>query len=130
MSMLDLRDLANEWQELLDELDPEAHDLPLTDDEIEDLKQDCAKYAELCEQLGVSPVEPDTLRWWANHHEPALIPESEFVEYAQQLAEDIGAIDMAGRWPTNCIDWERAANELASDYTSIRYDGDDYYTRS
>ena len=40
-------------------------------------------------------------------------------DYAQQLAEDTGAIDEDARWPHNCIDWERAARELSYDYTLI-----------
>jgi hypothetical protein len=33
-------------------------------------------------------------------------------------------------WPLTCIDWERAARELAYDYSSVSFDGTDYYIRS
>lgn len=59
-----------------------------------------------------------------------LIPEYEWVEYAQQLAEEIGAVNEEANWPNNCIDWERAARELAMDYTLVDIDGQDYYVRS
>lgn len=59
-----------------------------------------------------------------------LIPESDFVEYAQELAEDIGAIDAEASWPTRCIDWEQAADELRVDYTSVTFDGTDYLVRA
>ena len=38
-------------------------------------------------------------------------------EFAQEMAEEIGAIDEKAGWPNNCIDWERAARELMYDYS-------------
>lgn len=58
-----------------------------------------------------------------------LIRDSYFQEYAEQLAEDIGAIDSSATWPNNCIDWERAARELQMDYTSVDFDGVTYWVR-
>ena len=62
-------------------------------------------------------------------HGEALIRDSYFQEYAQQLAEDVGAINSEARWPNNCIDWERAARELQQDYTAVDFDGVTYWTR-
>lgn len=59
----------------------------------------------------------------------ALIRDSYFTEYAKQLADDIGAIDSAASWPTNCIDWEQAADELKQDYTAVNFDGVEYWVR-
>jgi hypothetical protein len=59
----------------------------------------------------------------------ALIRESYFDEYAQQLAEDIGAINRDAQWPNNHIDWEAAADELRQDYTAVDFDGVTYYIR-
>jgi len=58
-----------------------------------------------------------------------LIPESDFEDYARELAEGIGAIPDDLAWPVNCIDWEQAARELAMDYTSVTFEGIDYYVR-
>lgn len=58
-----------------------------------------------------------------------LIRDSYFEDYAQELAEEIGAINPNAGWPNNCIDWERAARELQMDYTSIDYDGITYWVR-
>lgn len=58
-----------------------------------------------------------------------LIEESEFEDYARELAEDIGAVDPNASWPYTCIDWEKAARELSTDYTSVTFDGTDYYVR-
>lgn len=59
-----------------------------------------------------------------------LIREDYFEDYARQFAEDIGAIPNDASWPCTCIDWERAARELAMDYTSVSFLGHDYYVHS
>lgn len=58
-----------------------------------------------------------------------LIHEHYFEDYAQELAEDIGAIPKDLTWPAYCIDWERAAHDLKMDYTSVEFDGETYYCR-
>ncbi len=62
-------------------------------------------------------------------HGVTLIPEGSFVEYAQELAEDIGAIPRDAAWPARCIDWEQAANELGSDYQETTFRGETYLYR-
>lgn len=59
----------------------------------------------------------------------ALIRDTYFTEYAEQLAEDIGAIDRNATWPLSHIDWEAAADELKTDYTSVSFGGTDYWIR-
>ena len=63
-------------------------------------------------------------------HGETMIPENDSEDYARQFAEDIGAISGDERWPATCIDWERAARELAMDYSTVEYQGDSYYVRS
>lgn len=63
-------------------------------------------------------------------HGETMIPENDFEDYARELAEDIGAISGNEEWPCNCIDWERAARELAMDYSTVEYQGDTYLVRS
>lgn len=60
----------------------------------------------------------------------AMIRESYFETYAQELADDLGVLKDCNQWPTNCIDWEQAARELAMDYSMVEFDGVTYYTRS
>lgn len=60
----------------------------------------------------------------------ALIRDSYFETYAQELAEDCGTITGSEGWPLNCIDWEKAARELQTDYTSVDFDGVTYWIRS
>lgn len=63
-------------------------------------------------------------------HGETLIADSYFEEYAQELAEDIGAINRDATWPNDCIDWEKAAEALQQDYSSVDYDGETYWIRS
>lgn len=58
-----------------------------------------------------------------------MIPVDDFKEYAQQFADDIGAIDRNATWPLNCINWDQAADELAMDYSEVTYQGESYYVR-
>jgi antirestriction protein len=58
-----------------------------------------------------------------------LVRDSYFQDYAQELAEDCGAVDYDAAWPMNCIDWERAARDLRMDYTAVEFDGVTYWIR-
>ena len=63
-------------------------------------------------------------------HGETLIADHYFETYAQQLADEIGAVDKQAAWPMTCIDWEQAADELKADYTEVDYDGHTYWVRS
>ena len=63
-------------------------------------------------------------------NEPTMIPEFDFVAYAQELAEEIGAIGHDAQWPMYCIDWGWAVRELQMDYASVRVNGTTYYFRA
>ena len=56
----------------------------------------------------------------------ALIRETYFVEYAQEMAEDIGAVGRDLQLPLQHIDWQAAADELKQDYTEVEFDGVPY----
>lgn len=58
----------------------------------------------------------------------SLIRDSYFEEYAQLLAEDLGLCPTYD-WPMTCIDWERAALELQSDYTPVQFGDVTYWIR-
>jgi len=38
-------------------------------------------------------------------------------DFAQEMADQLGAIDNSASWPQTCIDWEWAAKELMYDYS-------------
>jgi hypothetical protein len=58
-----------------------------------------------------------------------MVHDRYFIDYAQELADDIGAIDAKASWPNSCIDWDRAARELQMDYTEIEIQGESYWYR-
>jgi hypothetical protein len=76
-------------------------------------------------------------------YEPTVIPADRFTEYAEQLADDIGAFhvpadpyggtkarDVRESWPLRHIDWKAAADELRQDYSEFDFDGRTYLIRS
>lgn len=60
----------------------------------------------------------------------AMIHERYKTAYAEQVAEDIGAINRNNYWPHHHIDWEAAAKELFDhDYHSADLGAHTYYMR-
>lgn len=57
------------------------------------------------------------------------IYDGHFEAYAEELADDIGAIDAKAAWPLRHIDWKAAARELQQDYTEIEWEGCTYWVR-
>ena len=72
-------------------------------------------------------LESEIGREWK--HGEQMIPESEFEDHAREMADEISDTK-ADVWPYTCIDWEKAADELKQDYTSVSYQGEDYYVRA
>lgn len=93
----------------------------ITADWDEDTEREWRELTALQEEADGSPD-------WA--YGETLIRDSYFEDYARQLAEDTGAIKGDEKWPTNCIDWEKAADELKADYTSVSFGDTEYWIRS
>jgi hypothetical protein len=89
--------------------------------ELEDLMSEMKALRDLQNEAESSP------NW---RHGETLIRDSYFEEYAEQLADDIGAIDAKAGWPCNCIDWEAAADLLRQDYSAVDFDGVTYWIRN
>jgi hypothetical protein len=68
-------------------------------------------------------------QWRGDWYPVTLIRDSYFTQYAQELAEDIGAVKADAQWPHTCIDWEHAARELQYDYTAVDIGDLTYWTR-
>ena len=68
-------------------------------------------------------------QWGGDWYPATLIRYSHFEDYAQELAEECGLVDVDAKWPNNCIDWGKAACELQGDYSSVDYDGVTYWFR-
>lgn len=111
---IDTRDLI-EWLEAFED--------EYEDAEPSDMDEDDRYIADEIERLA-----DDGITEW--EYGATLIREDAFEAYAQELAEDIGAIDRNAGWPLYCIDWKRAARELAQDYSCVTFLGHDYYVRS
>ena len=68
-------------------------------------------------------------RWRGSWYPVTLVSESYFKDYAQEMAENVGAISRNEQWPLNHIDWNAAAEALKTDYASITIDGNEYWYR-
>lgn len=100
--------------------DEELHDLAGVDlDEVAYIRQAVELEAELWTDLDSATL-----------NEPVMIAEGYFTEYAEQLADDIGAIDHTAGWPLNHIDWEAAASQLKQDYSEVEFGGTTYLWRN
>lgn len=62
-------------------------------------------------------------------HGETLIADSYFKEYAQELAEDIGAIGKDLQWPACHIDWDAAVEALQMDYSASELFGYTFWAR-
>lgn len=62
-------------------------------------------------------------------HGATLIRDSHFEDYARELAEELVGYKKIrdAEWPFSCINWEQAATVLQGDYTSVDFDGIDYW---
>lgn len=117
--VIDSRDIIERLTELAEQYVASQNDggEPLTDDEKHEL--DTLK--------ALADEAEDYAEDW--EYGETLIRDSYFKDYAQELAEDIGAIPDDVRWPMTCIDWDQAARELQQDYTAVDFDGVTYWVR-
>lgn len=105
-------DLFKAWLSEISNEDEEAADFNLILSFLEDLK-------------GNGGDE----QWRGDWYPITLIRDDYFEDYAQQLAEDIGAVDRNAAWPNNCIDWKQAAKELEMDYSTVDFEKTSYLYR-
>jgi len=117
--IIDLRDVVTKRDELIERRDDKDQEDPLDEDEVTYLESVKALEDEIGEDLDS-----------AADNEPVMISDDYFTAYAEQLADDIGAIDSNAEWPLNHIDWEAAADELKADYTEVAFGGTDYFHRA
>lgn len=114
--------LESELESIFEEADTDASDFA------EWLKCDDSDEANELKALRALASECEGYSDWAYGEQ--LIRDSYFREYAEQLADDIGAVPKELSWPCNHIDWEAAANALKQDYTLVSFGGVDYWIRS
>ena len=138
-SVIDSRDIIARIEELQTERDEiecrmEDH-APLTL-ERESVKAELRTFDESDEgrELAILTALADECADYASDWEygETLIRDTYFRTYAEELANDCGMLyqGVSSTWPYTCIDWERAAEELQQDYTTVDFDGVTYWIRS
>lgn len=115
--LIDVRDIIARFEEL--ENDPQLDKDTTISDEANEL-------AALLDELKGNGGDE---QWRGAWYPVTLIRDSYFKDYAMELADDLGAINSEATWPNDCIDWDRAADELQMDYSSLDYNGIDYWYR-
>ena len=141
MYILDTRVLNKRLNELEDEredledaitiLKDQAKDCDADlDDDYSDLIADAIEALqewddEYKEELDELYTMRDEISEW--QHGETLIAEEDFVEYAEQLADDLYGVKH--HWPFNHIDWDAAADALKADYSTVDYQGTTYLYR-
>ena len=123
--VIDSRDVIDRIAELEGERDSWLADHDADDSDWAAVNVDDAE--ELATLKALASEGEDYAADWT--HGETLIRDSYFVEYAQELAEDIGAINHEASWPNTCIDWEQAAQELRMDYTAVEFGDVTYWIR-
>jgi len=128
-NIIDVRDIIERVKELRDERD--AQDITENEyggpnDTWSDERTELAELENLLSDLqGMGGDEQFEGEWYP----VTLIRDDYFTEYAQELAEDIGALNADAEWPNNCIDWDKAADMLQQDYSSVGVGELTYWTR-
>lgn len=123
--IIDSRDVIARIDELVEERDSYIEDNEgETPDWVEHYPDEAEELTAL-EELA-SEAEGYAPDW---HHGETLIRDSYFVEYAEQLADDIGAVNSEAGWPNSHIDWDAAADDLKQDYTAVDFAGETYWIR-
>lgn len=122
--VIDVRDVIARFEELENELPEDAE--TNEDEEVRNQYEDLAVLRTLLEDLAGNGGDEE---WRGAWYPVSLIRESHFRTYAEELAEDIGAINKDAGWPNMHIDWDAAADALLIDYSEVEFDGVTYYFR-
>jgi len=120
-NVIDSRDI----QDLIDELQAERDALEDNPEKLLEWKE--ANEDELSELLSVREQGQSVTTEW--EFGEALIRESYWVEYVQELLADIG--DLPKDLPVYiAIDWEQTAKNIRVDYSEITFNGETYLIRT
>jgi len=113
----------------INELERELEDAEQNDDGVWFVDgTDMTEEAEELETLKALADEAEGYGDW--EHGETLIKADHFRDWAEEFANDIGAVEKGASWPNNHIDWEAAAEELKADYMEVDFGGEAYYMRA
>ena len=82
--------------------------------------------AEAEELAELEELESEISEW---RHGETLILDSDFVDYVEEMLKDCGDLPKDIPWYI-AIDWQKTADNIAIDYSTVIYQGQDYYVRS
>ena len=133
---IDTRDLAkrlDEFNSTLSIIDEIKLDISLSDDpdeikdleyELNNIKEESLEDKDEYDELELLSRE---IPEWEDGN--TLIPVDEWVEYVKEMLEDCGEIPSDISWYI-AINWEETADNISSDYSTIDYNGNEYYFRN
>lgn len=124
----ELEALEEELKEARQELAEagDEDDINAAQDEITRLETDEFTDEEVAELKELRDLRDEVGSEWS--YGETLIPESEWVDYVRELAQDIGAVGENSDWIS--IDWKQTAENLSQDYNTVTYQGEEYYVRA
>lgn len=123
----DVEDRINELESEIEDLVADR-DAEMVENGMSDLYEELYEEAnELQDELDLLVAFRDNVGSSEWSYGLQLINKDYFTEYAQQFAEDIGAVNSDASWPNTCIDWDEAAEELQMDYSCVDVQGEVYY---
>lgn len=138
MSMvIDTRDLQDRIEELESQIEDVGAEILDLEEQLQDEDEE-ESYNEQIEQLEedreilieeldeLLSIREEIPEWYDGN---ALIHESYWVEYVQDLLEDTGDVPSDLPWYI-VVDWVSTAENIAVDYSTIEYDGSTYYYRN
>ena len=130
-----LEELQDERQELLDALeeaekelsDSEEEDKSELEESVTEAKQALQEFEldNLEEMQELESLENEISEWSDGN---TLIPEEDFVDYCQELCEDIGDVSR-DLHSYIVIDWDATADNIKADYSEVEYQGNTYLVR-
>jgi hypothetical protein len=132
----DLRDLASLAEECRDVLDPENEPDTYDDDERQEARETLVKLSGLAADLNQENDETDgdsvseALNDAMGYYGPTLMSEDYFPSYVQEFVTDCGYLpDNLPSFIASNIDWDGVADDMKQDFTSVTFDGEDWYIR-
>lgn len=120
---------ADEIAEIENNIESLQSDIDSMEDNINTIRNDITEAQEELNPLKelASDAEGYSADW---SYGEALIRDTYFEEYAKQLVQDIGVLpDNIPGYIENNIDWEGVASDIQMDYTSVDFDGVEYWIR-
>lgn len=132
--VIDFRDLTERVEELEEELGDvgKVRALAVANEEGDDpgeIDEETRELAVLYSLLDETRGYGGDHKWRGDWYPGTMIRDSYFEEYAEQFADDIGAVNAEASWPLSHIDWKAAAEDLQQDYGEIEYEGITYWYR-